>query len=71
MCFVFHAYAFDDVMTFEYLKIQNLIISRTKRVFEVKQKTFFLVSQVLSFRHTKQTSKNVADTTFKLELIVP
>ena len=29
-------------------------------------KTFFLVSQVLSFRHTKQTSKNVADTTFKV-----
>ena len=26
---------------------------------------FFLVSQVLSFRHAKQISKNVADTTFK------
>ena len=26
---------------------------------------FFQVSQVLSFRHTKQTSKNVADTAFK------
>ena len=26
----------------------------------------FLVSQVLSFRYTKQTSKNVADTTFKV-----
>ena len=25
-----------------------------------------LVSQVLSFRHTKRTSKNVADTTFKV-----
>ena len=37
-----------------------------KRAFEVKQ-TFFLVSQVLSFRHTKQTSKNVADTTFNNE----
>ena len=35
-----------------------------KRAFEVKQKTFSVVSQVLSFRHTKQTSKNVADTTF-------
>ena len=31
----------------------------------MKQKTFFLVSQVLSFRHQKQASKNVADTTFK------
>ena len=52
-------------MTFEYLYVENLKlilgpISRTKRVFEVKQKTFFLVSQVFSFRHTKQTSKNVA-----------
>ena len=36
-----------------------------KRAFEVKQKTFFLVSQVLSFRRKKQTTKNVADTTFK------
>ena len=42
-----------------------------KRAFEIK-KTFFLVSQVLSFGHKKQTSKNVADTTFnvkKTELI--
>ena len=42
-----------------------MIFSRTKRAFEVKQKTFFLVSQVLSFRVEKQTSKNAADTTFK------
>ena len=28
---------------------------------------FFLVLQVLSFRHTKQTSKNVADATSKVE----
>ena len=28
-------------------------------------KAFLLVLQVLSLRHTKQTSKNVADTTFK------
>ena len=39
-----------------------------KRAFEVKEKTFSLVSQVLSFRHIKQTSKNVADTTFNYEL---
>ena len=52
-------------MTFAYLKSQNLIISKTKRAFEVKEKTFFLVSQLLSFRNIKQTSKNVADTTFK------
>ena len=43
-----------------------MIISRTNRAFEVKWKTFFLVSQVLSFMYTKQTSKNVADTTLKL-----
>ena len=34
-----------------------------KRAFEMKQKTFFLVSQVLSFSLTKQTSKTVVDTT--------
>ena len=43
----------------------HLIISRTMRAFEVKWKTFFLVSQVVSFRLTKETSKNVADITFK------
>ena len=42
-----------------------MIISRTKRAFELKWKTFFLVSQDLSFTHIKQTSKNVADTIFK------
>ena len=36
------------------------------RAFEVKQKTFFQVSQVLSFGFEKQTSKNVADTTFNI-----
>ena len=36
-----------------------------KKAFEVKQKTFFLVTRVLSFRYTRQTSKIVADTTFK------
>ena len=46
-------------------KIKNLVISRTKRAFEVKKTTF--VSQVLSFRHTKQTTKNVVvDTTFNV-----
>ena len=36
-----------------------------KRALEVKSNTFFLVLQVLSVRHTNQTSKNVVDTTFK------
>ena len=40
-------------------------MSRMKRIFEKKQKTFFLVSKVLSFRYTKQTSKNVEGITFK------
>ena len=40
-----------------------------KRAFEVKQKTFFHASQVLSFRYKKQTSKNVANTIFKNEPI--
>ena len=61
MCFVFRAWDFHDVMTYEYLKSLNLIISRTKIVFEVKIKLFFLVSQVLSARLSKQTSKNVTD----------
>ena len=37
-----------------------------RRAFEVKQKTFLDVSQVHSFRHKKETSKNVTDTTFKI-----
>ena len=41
LCFVFHVWAFDDVMTFGYLKSSNLIMSRMKRPFEVK-KNFFV-----------------------------
>ena len=37
-----------------------------RRAFEVKRKTFFQVSQVLSFRLAKQTTKNVWDTTFNI-----
>ena len=36
-----------------------------KGAFEVKLKTLSLVSQVLFFRLTKQTSEIVANTTFK------
>ena len=32
----------------------------------MKKKTFFLVSQVLSVRLKKQTSRNVTDTTFEI-----
>ena len=55
-------------MKFKNLKFWNLIFSRTKTAFEVKQKTFFLVSQLL-FRILKQTSQNVADTTFKEDVV--
>ena len=65
MCFVLYAQAFDEVIIIEYLKNENLIISRTKRAFELKQKTFFLISKALSFSRTKETSKNLTDTTFK------
>ena len=50
----FAAQAFDDVMNFENVEFQNLVFSRKKKV--------------LLFRLKKQTSANVADTTFKLLL---
>ena len=37
----------------------------------MKLKKFILVLQILSFRHTKQTSKNVADTTFNIHIHSP
>ena len=62
--FMFHASAIGDVMTSEYLKSWKMIISRTKRAFEVKFKKI-LVQKALYFSHKKQTSKNIEDTTFK------
>ena len=44
-----------------HLNIWKFKIWEQKKL-SVEIKTFFLVSQVLSFKHTKQTSKNVADT---------
>ena len=38
---------------------------KNEKSFRSEIKSIFLVSKVLFFRHTKQTSKNVADTTFK------
>ena len=46
-----------DKLIFDYFK--------NEKRFQNEIKTFFLVSQVFSFRHTKQTNRNVADTTFK------
>ena len=55
-------------MKFEDLKFFD-IFSRTKRAFEVKN--IFLVSQKLSFRLKKQTSKNVVNVTFnKLSITI-
>ena len=45
------------------LKVDYL---KNEKSFRSKIKSIFLVSQVLSFRHTKQTSKNVADTIFEV-----
>ena len=36
----------------------------------MKEKTIFLVYKVLSFRDTRQGSKNVADTTFNFEHVI-
>ena len=55
-------------MKFEDLKFFD-IFSRTKRAFEVKN--IFLVSQKLSVRLEKQTSKNVVNATFnKLSITI-
>ena len=55
-------------MKFEDLKFFD-IFWRTKRAFEVKN--IFLVSQKLSFRLKKQTSKNVVNVTFnKLSITI-
>ena len=59
---MFHAEAFHEVKISEKLKSENL---KNKKSLRSEIKTFFLVSKVLPFRYTKQTSKNVADTTFR------
>ena len=54
-------------MIFEYLKNSDYL--KNKKSFgSEKQKAFFLVSKVLAFRDTKQTSKNVVDSTLKVYL---
>ena len=58
MCFAFHAWVFDDVMISKKLKFDYL---KNEKSFRSKIKNIFLVSQVVSFRHTKETNKNVAD----------
>ena len=53
-----------DIWISENLKFDYL---KNKKSFQSEIKTFLPVSQVLSFRHTKQISKNVDDTTFKVD----
>ena len=52
-------------MTFEYQKSQIWLSQEQKELSKWNKETSFLVPKVLPFRHTKQTSKNVAGTTFK------
>ena len=52
MCFVFHDWAFDDVMIFEYLKKVKFDYLKIEKSFRSEIKNIFLVSQVLSFKHT-------------------
>ena len=46
-------------------KVKIWLSQEQKEFSKWNKKTFFLVSQVLCFRHTKQTRKNIMDTTFK------
>ena len=59
---MFHVWAFDDVMTSEKLKFDYL---KNEKSFRSKIRIIFIVLQVLSFKLTKQTIKNVVDATFK------
>ena len=46
-------------------KVKIWLSQERKELSKWNKKIFFLVSQVLTFRQTKQTIKNVADTAFK------
>ena len=61
----FFLFSFDSKFSFVILHKLNLNISRMKRAFEKKQKTFFLVSKVLSSRLKKENSKNISGINFK------
>ena len=56
MCFVFPEEAFEDVMTFEYMKSQNYL--KNEKSFRIKIKeTFFLASQMPFFRLKNKLAK--------------
>ena len=50
-------------MAFEDMKVQTWLSQERKELSKWNKKTFFLVSKVLSFRHTKQTSKRKSSKT--------
>ena len=52
----------SKVLNFDFLKNEKSVWS--------EKKTFSLVSQMLSFRLKKQSSKNVVDTAFKVACMV-
>ena len=63
MCSMFHTKPFEDGMTFQYLKSKWL--SQEQKELLKLNKKIFLVLKELNCRYTKQTSKNIAGTTFK------
>ena len=70
MHFLFHTYAFDDIMKSESLKVWKFNISRIKGVFEGKKKnSFFRISKVLSLRIKRQINKTFSDITFKYVIV--
>ena len=52
-----HDIRIPEKLKFDYLE--------KEKSFQSEIKTFFLVFKMLFFRHAKQTSKNIAETTFK------
>ena len=68
MCFVAHVLVFDDAMTFEYLK-RTFEYLKNEESFRSEIEKTFPCFTMLSFRLTKETSKNVAETTFKNGLV--
>ena len=68
----FSCFMLRHLMTSWHLHISNVKFDylKNEKSFRNQIKTFFLVSQVLSFRHTKQTSKNEAEATFKFLQVV-
>ena len=61
---MFYAYAFNDVMTFEYLKIKKIFYLTNKKSFRTEIKNIFPCFKILSSRLTKQANKYALETPF-------